>query len=121
MDPILCSGRQIERVQNPTLWQSYQLMKKQLEKKNGHTNNERELFHGTAAASIDLINRQGFNRSYAGKHGNRRQHPHADTHPLATGASHATLTLPIHGEGEVKHIQTWRGRHNSAPCCYSCM
>uniref|UniRef100_A0A3Q3WW47 Poly [ADP-ribose] polymerase n=1 Tax=Mola mola TaxID=94237 RepID=A0A3Q3WW47_MOLML len=58
----------IERVQNPTLWQSYQLMRKQLEKKNGHTNNEKQLFHGTAASSIDLINRHGFNRSYAGKH-----------------------------------------------------
>ncbi|XP_049908033.1 protein mono-ADP-ribosyltransferase PARP14 [Epinephelus moara] len=59
----------IERVQNTTLWQSYQLMKKQLEVKNKHTNNERKLFHGTGANSIDLINKQGFNRSYAGAHG----------------------------------------------------
>ncbi|XP_035513982.1 protein mono-ADP-ribosyltransferase PARP14-like, partial [Morone saxatilis] len=56
----------IERVQNTTLWQSYQLMKKQLEVKNKHTNNEKRLFHGTGAKSIDLINKQGFNRSYAG-------------------------------------------------------
>ncbi|XP_031164633.1 protein mono-ADP-ribosyltransferase PARP14-like isoform X3 [Sander lucioperca] len=59
----------IERVQNTTLWQSYQLMKKQMEVKNKHTNNERVLFHGTGATSIDLINKQGFNRSYAGAHG----------------------------------------------------
>ncbi|XP_054466481.1 protein mono-ADP-ribosyltransferase PARP14-like [Anoplopoma fimbria] len=59
----------IERVQNTTLWQSYQLMKKQMEVKNKHTNNERMLFHGTAADSINLINKQGFNRSYAGIHG----------------------------------------------------
>ncbi|KAG7233345.1 hypothetical protein INR49_007174 [Caranx melampygus] len=59
----------IERVQNTTLWQSYQLMKKQLEVKNNHTNNEKLLFHGTGAKSIDLINKQGFNRSYAGTHG----------------------------------------------------
>ncbi|XP_032372441.1 protein mono-ADP-ribosyltransferase PARP14 isoform X1 [Etheostoma spectabile] len=59
----------IERVQNTTLWQSYQLMKKQMEVKNKHTNNERVLFHGTGASSIDLINKQGFNRSYAGAHG----------------------------------------------------
>ncbi|KAM6944682.1 protein mono-ADP-ribosyltransferase PARP14-like [Lycodopsis pacificus] len=59
----------VERVQNPTLWQSYQLMKTQLEVKNKHTKNERMLFHGTAASSIDLINKQGFNRSYAGAHG----------------------------------------------------
>ncbi|XP_071340147.1 protein mono-ADP-ribosyltransferase PARP14-like isoform X2 [Trachinotus anak] len=59
----------IERVQNTTLWQSYQLMKKQLEVKNKHTNNEKLLFHGTGGNSIDLINNQGFNRSYAGAHG----------------------------------------------------
>lgn len=59
----------IERVQNTTLWQSYQLMKKQMEVKNKHTKNERKLFHGTGANSIDLINKQGFNRSYAGAHG----------------------------------------------------
>ncbi|KAM3867433.1 protein mono-ADP-ribosyltransferase PARP14-like [Diretmus argenteus] len=58
----------IERIQNKTLWQSYQLMKKQLEEKNKHTNNERQLFHGTSSNPIDLINTQGFNRSYAGAH-----------------------------------------------------
>ncbi|XP_067429640.1 protein mono-ADP-ribosyltransferase PARP14-like isoform X1 [Thunnus thynnus] len=59
----------IERVQNETLWQSYQLKKKQLEAKNKHKNNEKMLFHGTGSDSIDLINKQGFNRSYAGAHG----------------------------------------------------
>ncbi|XP_074526876.1 protein mono-ADP-ribosyltransferase PARP14-like [Halichoeres trimaculatus] len=58
----------IERVQNPTLWHSYHLKKKELEKKNKHKNNERRLFHGTGADSIDHINKYGFNRSYAGKH-----------------------------------------------------
>uniref|UniRef100_A0A3Q3GV61 Poly [ADP-ribose] polymerase n=1 Tax=Labrus bergylta TaxID=56723 RepID=A0A3Q3GV61_9LABR len=58
----------IERVQSPTLWQSYQLKKKHMEKKNNHTKNEKRLFHGTGADSIDLINKDGFNRSYAGKH-----------------------------------------------------
>ncbi|KAM7019145.1 protein mono-ADP-ribosyltransferase PARP14-like [Tautogolabrus adspersus] len=58
----------IERVQNPTLWQGYQLKKKHMEKKNKHTKNERRLFHGTGADSIDLINQDGFNRSHAGKH-----------------------------------------------------
>ncbi|KAM4745611.1 protein mono-ADP-ribosyltransferase PARP14-like [Anableps anableps] len=60
---------QIERVQNTTLWQSYQLLKKQMELKNQHTNNEKLLYHGTTATSIDLINSKGFNRSYAGMHG----------------------------------------------------
>ncbi|CAJ1069628.1 protein mono-ADP-ribosyltransferase PARP14-like isoform X2 [Xyrichtys novacula] len=59
----------IDRVQNPTLWQSYQIKKAQLEKKNGHKNNEKCLYHGTPADSIDKINTHGFNRSYAGKHG----------------------------------------------------
>ncbi|XP_036000627.1 LOW QUALITY PROTEIN: protein mono-ADP-ribosyltransferase PARP14-like [Fundulus heteroclitus] len=60
---------QIERIQNEALWQSYQLLKKQMEVKNKHTNNEKLLYHGTAATSIDLINSKGFNRSYAGAHG----------------------------------------------------
>ncbi|XP_054895199.1 protein mono-ADP-ribosyltransferase PARP14-like isoform X2 [Poeciliopsis prolifica] len=60
---------QIERIQNTTLWQSYQLLKKQMEVKNKHTNNEMLLYHGTGANSIDLINSKGFNRSYAGMHG----------------------------------------------------
>uniref|UniRef100_A0A3P8U6V3 Poly [ADP-ribose] polymerase n=1 Tax=Amphiprion percula TaxID=161767 RepID=A0A3P8U6V3_AMPPE len=59
----------VQRVQNTTLFQSYQLMKKQLEVKNKHKNNERLLFHGTGSSAIDLINKQGFNRSYAGAHG----------------------------------------------------
>ncbi|KAL3975250.1 hormonally upregulated Neu-associated kinase [Sarotherodon galilaeus] len=56
----------IERVQNPTLWQNYQILKKQMETKNKHKNNEKLLFHGTKATSVDLINNKGFNRSYAG-------------------------------------------------------
>uniref|UniRef100_A0A3B4F1Y2 Poly [ADP-ribose] polymerase n=1 Tax=Pundamilia nyererei TaxID=303518 RepID=A0A3B4F1Y2_9CICH len=59
----------IERVQNPALWQNYQILKKQMETKNKHTNNERRLFHGTTDTSIHLINSKGFNRSYAGKNG----------------------------------------------------
>ncbi|XP_031600671.2 protein mono-ADP-ribosyltransferase PARP14-like isoform X1 [Oreochromis aureus] len=59
----------IERVQNPALWQNYQILKKQMETKNKHTNNERLLFHGTTDTSIHLINSKGFNRSYAGKNG----------------------------------------------------
>ncbi|KAM4575865.1 protein mono-ADP-ribosyltransferase PARP14-like [Odontesthes bonariensis] len=66
LNPIIIS---IERVQNATLWQSYQLMKKQMETKNKHQNNEKLLFHGTSSTSIDLINNKGFNRSYAGQHG----------------------------------------------------
>uniref|UniRef100_A0AAZ3S5F4 Poly [ADP-ribose] polymerase n=1 Tax=Oncorhynchus tshawytscha TaxID=74940 RepID=A0AAZ3S5F4_ONCTS len=59
----------IERVQNDSLWKSYQIRKKFLEEKNKHTNNEKLLFHGTSSDSITKINNHGFNRSYAGAHG----------------------------------------------------
>lgn len=61
---------QIERVQNPSLWKAYQIKKCQMDDKNGNNNNEKFLFHGTSAESLTFINNHGFNRSYAGMHGN---------------------------------------------------
>ncbi|XP_030310267.1 protein mono-ADP-ribosyltransferase PARP14 isoform X2 [Calypte anna] len=58
----------IERVQNPSFWKLYQITKCDMDKKNGNTNNERLLFHGTSKESLTLINNHGFNRSYAGAH-----------------------------------------------------
>uniref|UniRef100_UPI001659EC55 protein mono-ADP-ribosyltransferase PARP15-like n=1 Tax=Halichoerus grypus TaxID=9711 RepID=UPI001659EC55 len=60
---------QIEKIQNICLWQSYQIKKKHMDLKNGHTDNERVLFHGTDADSVPYVNQHGFNRSYAGKNG----------------------------------------------------
>uniref|UniRef100_A0A3B5AGG8 Poly [ADP-ribose] polymerase n=1 Tax=Stegastes partitus TaxID=144197 RepID=A0A3B5AGG8_9TELE len=57
----------IERIQNPTLWSSYQIKKRDMELRNGHQNNEKRLFHGTCEATATTINELGFNRSYAGK------------------------------------------------------
>ncbi|XP_075412443.1 protein mono-ADP-ribosyltransferase PARP14 [Tenrec ecaudatus] len=57
----------IERIQNPSLWNYYQAKKKTMDDKNGQTNNEKLLFHGTDAASLPHVNQNGFNRSYAGK------------------------------------------------------
>ncbi|XP_054556489.1 protein mono-ADP-ribosyltransferase PARP14 isoform X2 [Talpa occidentalis] len=57
----------IERIQNPDLWNSYQTKKKTMDAKNNHVINERLLFHGTDAHSMPHVNRNGFNRSYAGK------------------------------------------------------
>nr|XP_014348966.1 PREDICTED: poly [ADP-ribose] polymerase 14 [Latimeria chalumnae] len=57
---------QIERIQNPALWMNYQIKKKSMDTKNGNTKNEKRLFHGTRLDSINLINKDGFNRSYAG-------------------------------------------------------
>ncbi|NXK44053.1 PAR14 polymerase, partial [Chauna torquata] len=58
----------IERIQNPFLWKTYQIKKRQMADKNGSRNNERFLFHGTSKESLTLINSYGFNRSYAGMH-----------------------------------------------------
>ncbi|KAM4609063.1 poly(ADP-ribose) polymerase family member 14-related sequence 1 [Polymixia lowei] len=57
----------IERIQNPTLWKSLQIKKQEMEQRNGHQNNEKRLFHGTCYTTINHINQNGFNRSYAGK------------------------------------------------------
>ncbi|XP_027758457.1 protein mono-ADP-ribosyltransferase PARP14-like, partial [Empidonax traillii] len=57
----------IERVQNPFLWQSYQLKKKSICRKNKRENNEKLLFHGTTASSLSKINHSGFNRGFAGR------------------------------------------------------
>ena len=61
----------IQRIQNPTLYGQYIARKKEMDKQNcqGHQN-ERRLFHGTSADTVPKINKQGFNRSYAGKNGN---------------------------------------------------
>ncbi|XP_073490630.1 protein mono-ADP-ribosyltransferase PARP14-like [Aquarana catesbeiana] len=59
----------ILRVQNRDLWLNYQIKKQNIDSKNGSTTNEKELFHGTDFASIQHVNHNGFNRSYAGKNG----------------------------------------------------
>ncbi|NXY72105.1 PAR14 polymerase, partial [Glareola pratincola] len=58
----------IERVQNPFLWKTYQIKKREMDNKNGSIDNQRLLFHGTSKESLTLINNYGFNRSYAGMH-----------------------------------------------------
>ena len=58
----------IERIQNPHLYQAYQLRKEKMDKDNGG-NNERQLFHGTNVDNVTKINTQGFNRSFSGQHG----------------------------------------------------
>ncbi|NWH55873.1 PAR14 polymerase, partial [Geococcyx californianus] len=58
----------IERVQNPYFWKAYQIKKREMDIKNGNRNNERLLFHGTNKESLTFINKNGFNRSYAGMH-----------------------------------------------------
>nr|XP_046259475.1 poly(ADP-ribose) polymerase family member 14-related sequence 1 isoform X2 [Scatophagus argus] len=57
----------IERIQNPILFKSLQIKKRDMEQRNGHQNNEKRLFHGTCHNTVAYINEHGFNRSYAGK------------------------------------------------------
>lgn len=48
-----------------------------MDAKNGHKNNEKQLFHGTDADSVPHVNHNGFNRSYAGKNGKEARDPAA--------------------------------------------
>ena len=60
----------IQRVQHPVLYQQYAVRKKKMDKQNHlGCQNERWLWHGTSPDTIDKINTQGFNRSFAGAHG----------------------------------------------------
>uniref|UniRef100_A0A8B9GIK0 Poly [ADP-ribose] polymerase n=1 Tax=Amazona collaria TaxID=241587 RepID=A0A8B9GIK0_9PSIT len=62
-----CVIEKIERIQNPLLWQTYQIKKMSVCTKNKNKNNEKLLFHGTAASSLHTINYNGFDRGYAGR------------------------------------------------------
>ena len=60
----------IQRIQNPGLYATYQAKLKDMNDHNPPTvTNEHWLFHGTDADTCDKINKQGFNRSFAGKNG----------------------------------------------------
>ena len=54
----------IKRIQNPHLYQSYQLKKEKMNSDN-ERNSERQLFHGTKRNNVANINNQGFNRSFS--------------------------------------------------------
>ncbi|XP_056389292.1 protein mono-ADP-ribosyltransferase PARP14-like [Hyla sarda] len=65
-----CGNRilKIQRIQNKDLWLNYQIKKQTIDTRNGTTNNEKQLFHGTDLNSVKHINHNGFNRGYAGRH-----------------------------------------------------
>jgi serine/threonine protein kinase len=58
----LCITR-IQRMQNKAQWTLFQAKRLEM----GERHNELRLFHGTAAGTVQLINRNSFNRSYCGK------------------------------------------------------
>ncbi|KAK2862936.1 hypothetical protein Q5P01_002469 [Channa striata] len=59
----------IERVQNVYLWHAFAVCRQRIRKKNGSAEvGEKLLYHGTSADSCDCIERDRFDRSYAGTH-----------------------------------------------------
>jgi len=63
---------QVERIQNPTLYEQYKIKKKEVQRHM--TSNkpvERELFHGTSGVDAQKICVQGFDRGFAGKNGRK--------------------------------------------------
>ena len=58
--------KSVERIQNPYLYQAYQLRKQKMDRDNPQGNNERQLFHGTNSDNVTKINTQGFDRSLSG-------------------------------------------------------
>uniref|UniRef100_A0A671UH22 Poly [ADP-ribose] polymerase n=1 Tax=Sparus aurata TaxID=8175 RepID=A0A671UH22_SPAAU len=61
--------QKIERVQNFYLWNAYAVCRQRILAKNGQADlGEKFLYHGTSAESCNLIERDRFDRSYAGTH-----------------------------------------------------
>uniref|UniRef100_A0A8C9X7E5 Poly [ADP-ribose] polymerase n=1 Tax=Sander lucioperca TaxID=283035 RepID=A0A8C9X7E5_SANLU len=59
----------IERVQNLYLWHAYSVCRQRIFAKNGPADlGEMSLYHGTSAESCSCIERDRFDRSYAGAH-----------------------------------------------------
>nr|XP_006012199.1 PREDICTED: poly [ADP-ribose] polymerase 14-like [Latimeria chalumnae] len=57
---------EIKRIENPSLWRLYVARRKEMNRKRPNQQNERILYHGTKAEVCDVINADGFNRSYSG-------------------------------------------------------
>ena len=66
-----CSNKvvKIERIQNPTLFRTYAINKKRMEKASNGGTIEKRLFHGTKGSNCEKINHSGFNRSFCGQNG----------------------------------------------------
>ena len=58
----------IQRIQNPLLYAQFSARKKVMMNISG-TANQQRLFHGTNFSSSEKINNNGFDRSFAGRHG----------------------------------------------------
>ena len=61
--------KRIERIQNLFKYKKYMLTKLKMEERKHGGSNEKHLFHGTSSKSFTSINKEGFDRGYAGIHG----------------------------------------------------
>lgn len=83
----------VKRIQNPLLYQAYQLRKQKMDMDNGG-NNERQLFHGTASENVKQINSQGLNRNFSGvAHGKPRLKNFRADHILLSGFCNSPFLL----------------------------
>ena len=111
----------IERIQNPSMHNSYMVRKQIMDAKNGTIDNELELFHGTKAESIKAINVQGFDRSLCGANGTYMMGTNF-LHFENSSAQDAKPILCLHGKGVVVLIPRsavrWRVFciHKFTPC-----
>ncbi|XP_051498342.1 protein mono-ADP-ribosyltransferase PARP12-like isoform X2 [Apus apus] len=65
-----CCIQQLQRIQNPTLWQVFQWQKEQMKKLSKSKRvDERLLFHGTSSSNIPAICEQNFDWRMCGTHG----------------------------------------------------
>ncbi|NXG27562.1 PAR12 polymerase, partial [Dromaius novaehollandiae] len=64
------SIRRLRRIQNPVLWQHFQLQKEQMKKRGpGQEVDEQLLFHGTSPSHLAAICEQNFDWRVCGAHG----------------------------------------------------
>ncbi|KAK3085052.1 hypothetical protein FSP39_023555 [Pinctada imbricata] len=61
------SEEQIFRIQNPSLFRSFEIKKNEFQRIYTSREPVKQLWHGTTANTIQQINRRGFNRNFCGK------------------------------------------------------
>ena len=71
---ILCFSK-LERVENKRQYTQFVAQKQDVEQRMNSTAVTKELFHGTSSDICEQIYKSGFDRGYAGKHGesNKKQ------------------------------------------------
>ncbi|XP_029658378.2 protein mono-ADP-ribosyltransferase PARP14-like [Octopus sinensis] len=101
----------IERIQNKTLYQGYQALKRKFEVENPKITNEVDgLWHGTAEGAVKGINKSGFNRSYCGKNATAFGEGVYFARDIRYSASDTYSTPDHHGTKRIYHCSVLVGR-----------